>query len=570
MDDLKYLSLKQCDVCGIFKNKVNKTCIRRITTDHLLNTINTIKNEILLKNNKQPNDKIIKMNDVICGKCRTSANNYEKHGKNVYANIGPSSSGTQHLPEIGQVTLNDPVTINTITLSIPRTVKSDKSCVICKTTKSLIDIPEMAYVDTYITHNIMIPPGGKCCQEHIDKNTNKFTKKDLAKLEIVSDTVTLNEMDTKMTFDRIRTMCSLTIIDKFSSKSKLTDGECMTYTGYNKEEFSSILNDIKSMRNTTNRDVPQALATYLFWLRTGLPQTTIASILSLGSHQKVSDYCTQIRTALMKDFVHKNLGANYLTRNDWTQHKTLTAKELFNVPDDKLVLVADGTYIYTQKSRNNTLQRKQYSVHQHDSLVKPFVVCTTNGKIVDIYGLFPATLNDATILGTILSAKNQECVDLQKLIKPDDHIILDRGFKDIISTLQTTYGLHTHIPSCVPPKQKQLTWEQGNQSRFVTKCRWVVEAINAKLKTMFRANDHVHMNVTLPHTLDDLKISAALINKFSQPYNPDSGNEMAIIKTMKQKLTKPNRLETLFMDHHIDKKRTLFTKNEHAYYTGLP
>jgi hypothetical protein len=91
------------------------------------------------------------MNDVICGKCRTSANNYEKHGKNVYVNVGPSSSGTQHLPEIGQVTLNDPVTINAITLSIPRTVKSDKSCIICKTTKSLIDIPEMAYVDTYYT-----------------------------------------------------------------------------------------------------------------------------------------------------------------------------------------------------------------------------------------------------------------------------------------------------------------------------------------------------------------------------------------------------------------------------------
>jgi hypothetical protein len=61
-----------------------------------------------------------------------------------------------------------------------------------------------------------------------------------------------------------------------------------------------------------------------------------------------------------------------------------------------------GTYCYIQKSFNNEFQRKSYSVQKGRHLVKPFVLCTTDGQIVDIYGLYEATKNDATILLDIL------------------------------------------------------------------------------------------------------------------------------------------------------------------------
>jgi hypothetical protein len=100
-----------------------------------------------------------------------------------------------------------------------------------------------------------------------------------------------------------------------------------------------------------------------------------------------------------------------------------------------------GTYCYIQKSFNNEFQRKSYSVQKGRHLVKPFVICTTDGHIVDIYGLFEATKNDATILLDILK-KDQ---NLNTLLKKDDIFILDRGFRDCVKDLENKYELKVKI-----------------------------------------------------------------------------------------------------------------------------
>ena len=45
--------------------------------------------------------------------------------------------------------------------------------------------------------------------------------------------------------------------------------------------------------------------------------------------------------------------------------------------------------------------------------MKPFVICTANGRIIDVYGPYPAKANDASILEHILRT-NQ---DLKSLLK---------------------------------------------------------------------------------------------------------------------------------------------------------
>ena len=97
-----------------------------------------------------------------------------------------------------------------------------------------------------------------------------------------------------------------------------------------------------------------------------------------------------------------NLGAHTLSRDAWLNHNTQMSKNLFDSNDEQLILIADGTYCYCQKSLNNYFQRKSYSVQKGRHLVKPFVICTTDGYIVDIYGLFEATKYDATILSLVL------------------------------------------------------------------------------------------------------------------------------------------------------------------------
>lgn len=99
------------------------------------------------------------------------------------------------------------------------------------------------------------------------------------------------------------------------------------------------------------------------------------------------------------------------------------AKLIFDMTDEQLSIVGDGTYLFTEKSEDNNLQREMYSGQKKCHLIKPFVMTTTNGYIINVYGPYPATLNDSTIINHIMETQQ----DIQQLIKPNDILILDRG-----------------------------------------------------------------------------------------------------------------------------------------------
>ena len=102
-------------------------------------------------------------------------------------------------------------------------------------------------------------------------------------------------------------------------------------------------------------------------------------------------------------------------------------KLLFEIDDDILVLIADGTYLYCEKSFNNELQRKTYNGQKKRPLIKPFIIVASDGFIIDVYGPYPAIDNDAKIIEHIFENDN----DFKDLIRPGD-IILDRGFRDTV------------------------------------------------------------------------------------------------------------------------------------------
>ena len=91
---------------------------------------------------------------------------------------------------------------------------------------------------------------------------------------------------------------------------------------------------------------------------------------------------------------------NSQTRDQWLTKNTALVNELYDL-NNQLCLIADGTYLYCQKSENNKVQRLLYSGQKKRHLIKPFIVCTANGFIVDAYGPFAATVNDASILSYI-------------------------------------------------------------------------------------------------------------------------------------------------------------------------
>jgi len=88
------------------------------------------------------------------------------------------------------------------------------------------------------------------------------------------------------------------------------------------------------------------------------------------------------RKALMEDFVPNHLDLNHITREDFIRlHTRGMAKNLFAEGKDVAILVADGTYMYIEKSSNYSFQRRSFSMHKGRPLVKPMMIVSTTGYI---------------------------------------------------------------------------------------------------------------------------------------------------------------------------------------------
>jgi hypothetical protein len=66
-------------------------------------------------------------------------------------------------------------------------------------------------------------------------------------------------------------------------------------------------------------------------------------------------------------------------------------------------------------------------------------------------------------------------------INEDDILILDRGFRDSLGALKAL-GIDVAMPSFLDQNQRLFDVNNANRSHFVTKLRWVVECVNARLK----------------------------------------------------------------------------------------
>ena len=98
---------------------------------------------------------------------------------------------------------------------------------------------------------------------------------------------------------------------------------------------------------------------------------------------------------------------------------------------------------------------------------------------------------------------------------------MDRGFRDVAAEFEEM-GYDIKMPGFLDKNSRQFTSEEANETRLVTKCRWVVESFHARFKKwrMFaeRIDQSFIVNVaTLTRTL------AACINKYRTVlYNANS------------------------------------------------
>lgn len=233
-----------------------------------------------------------------------------------------------------------------------------------------------------------------------------------------------------------------------------------------------------------------------------------------------------------KDVLPFQFGFSARTREDLIQSETSPfVRELYG--GDGLALIYDGTYLRHGKSANNAYQKKSYSMQKKTHLCKPFTICTTTGYIVDMLMPSEAHLNDAKIKWAFENG-------LESFLERGDVCFVDRGFRDVKKTLEEK-GLIVHMPACKGTR-KQFTAREANESRFVTKIRWAVEAVHGIIKQKYRIFDHRIDNKLLPKIGTMFRIACHINNVFGKRLSSDQTMFDEVVGRMKRMKDAPNEL----------------------------
>ena len=75
-------------------------------------------------------------------------------------------------------------------------------------------------------------------------------------------------------------------------------------------------------------------------------------------------------------------------------------------------------------------------------LCKPFTICTTTGRVLDMVGPFYANQNDVEIIKSLIEDPD----DLCQVFNEGDKLFLDRGFRDAKDVLESK-GFTVLIPA---------------------------------------------------------------------------------------------------------------------------
>jgi hypothetical protein len=302
-----------------------------------------------------------------------------------------------------------------------------KHCLLSTKTKGLRKIKAESIIHAYTKFGKFIKPHAVCCDDHLDLNglikldefkniktrPQKFDKDSICMLNLCIQNFNIIKAN-------LTESCGL--FDKFLNMSQLEESLCFKVTGWNKLTFIQFAEYIKNIRDTAGRTKEQLIAIYLFWLRKGIDQSSLALFKNQTNQRQISHYLSQIRAAINSDFVPIYLGA-HKGREFFLRHNSKTAKVLHEMDDKTLAVVVDGTYTKLEKSSNNDFQYLTYSMQKKYNLIKPFIMCCTDGFFIDCYGPFQARHNDATIFRHILNTDD----NLKKLPKEKTIIFVDRG-----------------------------------------------------------------------------------------------------------------------------------------------
>ncbi|CAG2245126.1 unnamed protein product [Mytilus edulis] len=496
-----------------------------------------------------------KQEDKICNTCRHKYYVKETRPSPVVQHL--LSDDEDYVPPAKRrsTVLSSPPSVS---LSIPSTSKSHSYCFICKKPgPKLIVVPSQARFSTFLKKEVIIPAGCRCCPGHLTEDT--FTEDAISKINCTNDNVILNRSTIMDLLKKLRYTAlqnEQSRID-FDTDKVLSDSDFINLTGINKDNFNDLHSYIKTLvRNTPTRSTRTSLGIFLFKLKSGISNKVLSTIFNI-SRSSLREAISCVRQALVQNFVPQNLGFKHISHDDVVnQHTRPLAQTLFgDGTNTQAILVLDGTYIYIQKSGNFHFQRRSYSLHKGRPLVKPMVVVTTTGYFVTVLGPYFADCknNDAAILKHML---NTNVEDIKEWVQDNDVFVVDRGFRDSLELLDDL-GIKSQMPSFLTKGQKQMTTDEANASRLVTKVRWVVESANARIKR-WKYLSHVLPNKQVPYIGDYVCIVCGISNKYLPPLSPGCDNEEALAAKMLYLSKRVNTLKQRVEEENLERRKTIW------------
>ena len=212
--------------------------------------------------------------------------------------------------------------------------------------------------------------------------------------------------------------------------------------------------------------------TFLIICTMGISQKHAAVILKVNQ-SSISRRFNRVLQSFQEQIIPHQIGLKNLTLPVIRERHT---PRLFSSLFQNVVLVCDGTYIYTQKSENFKTQKKTYSMHKHRSLVKFLVFTAPNGRVVEAFGPFLADghHNDEWLFNYCFDMPEsplRQHLDLER-----DETMCDRGFN------RAEDYVRLHSPKSIAKGQSQMSVSNCNYTRCVTRLRQVIERLFGRLK----------------------------------------------------------------------------------------
>uniref|UniRef100_A0ABD2WGS7 DDE Tnp4 domain-containing protein n=1 Tax=Trichogramma kaykai TaxID=54128 RepID=A0ABD2WGS7_9HYME len=354
----------------------------------------------------------------------------------------------------------------------------NNSCFICNRENNLHRLTIDCEVNVFVKCNIYLPETVRSCNVHLDRFGN-ISEPLLGGLQSITRQCVIPGRYLQSFMQALRDNAIKNT--RLNDLDNVSEEETLTLTSLSKAQFDELFTycDTVPNRRITRKD-------FLCKMRQGLSDEFLTLLFKYSSRQMTSIVIAAVRESLMLRFVPENLGLNAITRAQYIrEHVTEFSNMLYNNEPHRptAIVYIDGTYTYTHKSSNFRALRQTYSRHKSGHLVKPALMVAPDGYILDVHGPFfsDSRNNDASMMR--YQWENDE--NLRNCFEDRDVFIVDRGYRDVVPMLENL-GFECRMSPLLEPGQNQLSTEDANEARMITKTRWIVEARNGHIKSKFK------------------------------------------------------------------------------------